>query len=336
MAPINVMKIDKIWYANHPISFALIPLSWLFCAIVALRRLAYKYRLLKSYHPPIPIIIVGNITVGGTGKTPLVIWLVQFLKKQGFKPAIISRGYGGRAQSWPQPVYPDSDPQLVGDEPILLARQAGCPIVVAPRRSQAVQRLLKNEDCNIIISDDGLQHYALHRDIEIAVIDGIRRYGNQRCLPAGPLREPVKRLEKIDLIVIKDGGLHDEFCMQYDTKALRRIVDETISQSLSSLQGNTVHAIAGIGHPARFFSTLRDYGLILHCHEFSDHHHYKQSDIHFNDDLPVIMTEKDAVKCRQIASPQHWYLPIEANLPSSFGERLLRELESLNNQNKED
>jgi len=321
------MKIDKIWYTNHPISFALIPLSWVFCAIVALRRIAYKFR--KSYHPPIPIpiIIVGNITVGGTGKTPLVVFIVNYLKKQGFKPAIVSRGYGGRAQSQPQSVYPDSDPQLVGDEPILLARQTGCPIVVAPKRSLAVQRLLKNEDCNIIISDDGLQHYALHRDIEIAVIDGIRRCGNQRCLPAGPLREPVKRLEKIDFIVIKNGGLQDEFAMQYDSKSLRRVVDDGISQSLSSLRSNTVHAVAGIGHPALFFNTLRDYGLILYCHEFPDHHRYKQSDIHFNDDLAVIMTEKDAVKCRQIASPQHWYLPIEARLPSAFGERLLKELE---------
>jgi tetraacyldisaccharide 4'-kinase len=310
----------KIWYTNHPSRFALAPLSWLFCAIVRVRRFAYKYSLLKSYHPPVPVIIVGNLTVGGTGKTPLVIWLGQFLLKEGFKPGIVSRGYGGRAQNWPQPVYPDSDPQFVGDEAILLARQSGCPVAVAPRRIKAVQSLLDN--CNIIISDDGLQHYALHRDIEIAVVDGTRRYGNQHCLPAGPLREPLSRLKEIDFIVTKS-----EFDMQYHTKALRRVADDNISQSLSELRDHTVHAVAGIGHPAHFFNSLRDHGLKLHCHEFPDHHHYSQSDIQFNDNLPVIMTEKDAVKCQHFAGPQHWYLPIEARLPSAFGERLLNRIQ---------
>ncbi|RKZ74148.1 MAG: tetraacyldisaccharide 4'-kinase [Candidatus Parabeggiatoa sp. nov. 1] len=335
------MTFNRIWYGNHPLGLALAPLSWLFCAIAGIRRQAYKHGLLACHQVPMPVIVVGNITVGGTGKTPLVIWLVQFLKKQGFKPGIVSRGYGGRAKKWPQLVHSDSDPYLVGDEPVLLARQSGCPVAVAKRRIKAVQSLLENDDCNLIISDDGLQHYALHRDIEIAVLDGIRLCGNRRCLPAGPLRESVNRLEQVDFIVtrIQSKNLNseavsgncssfpaqpnDEFTMQYEAKPLRRMTDDNIEQPLSVLHGHTVHAVAGIGHPAQFFAHLHDNGLKLHCHEFPDHHHYKKADIWFYDNLPVIMTEKDAVKCRHFASPQHWYLPIEAHLPNDFGERLL-------------
>jgi tetraacyldisaccharide 4'-kinase len=323
------MKFDSIWYGKHPLRLALAPLSWLFCAIVKVRQRAYRHGLLTRQKFPIPVIIAGNITVGGTGKTPLVIWLGQFLKKQGFKPGIVSRGYGGRAEKWPQRVYPDSEPTLVGDEALLLARHSGCPVVVAPKRIKAVQTLLENHDCDLIISDDGLQHYALHRDIEIAVLDDIRRYGNKRCLPAGPLREPMTRLKQIDFIVTKGAALSQEFSMQYDLKPLQRVIDDNVSQPLAALRGQTVHAVAGIGHPAKFFTRLRDNGLKLRCHEFPDHHYYSQTDIHFNDDKPVIMTEKDAVKCRHFAGPQHWYLPIEARLPNLFGERLLHKLKGI-------
>jgi len=355
------MKFDNLWYDKHPLALALAPLSWLFCVIVGVRRLAYKQGLLTRHHAPVPVIVVGNITVGGTGKTPLVLWLAQFLKQHGFKPGIISRGYGGRAKKWPQLVHANSEPHLVGDEPVLLARHSGCPVAVAPHRLKAVQSLLENNDCNLIISDDGLQHYALHREIEIAVVDEIRRYGNRRSLPAGPLREPVSRLEEVDFIVTKSRksqanpllnetgfitttnrypvklgstdtmpsrdsicSIHPkEFSMLYYTKPLRRVIDDNVSQPLPTLRDHTVHAIAGIGHPAPFFNCLRENGLKLHCHEFPDHHHYCQTDIQFDDNLPVIMTEKDAVKCKPIAGPQHWYLPIEARLPARFGERLL-------------
>jgi tetraacyldisaccharide 4'-kinase len=323
------MKFDSIWYGKHPLRLALAPLSWLFCAIVKVRQRAYRHGLLTRQKFPIPVIIAGNITVGVTGKTPLVIWLGQFLKKQGFKPGIVSRGYGGRAEKWPQRVYPDSEPTIVGDEALLLARHSGCPVVVAPKRIKAVQTLLENHDCDLIISDDGLQHYALHRDIEIAVLDDIRRYGNKRCLPAGPLREPMTRLKKIDFTVTKGAALNQEFSMQYDLKALQHVIDDNVSQPLAALRGQTVHAVAGIGHPAKFFTRLRDNGLKLRCHEFPDHHYYSQTEIHFNDDKPVIMTEKDAVKCRHFAGPQHWYLPIEARLPNLFGERLLHKLKGI-------
>lgn len=332
------MKLDNLWYTNHPLSLALAPLSWLFCGLVELRRHAYRQGLLANRRVAVPVIVVGNITVGGTGKTPLVIWLSQFLQQHGFQPGIVSRGYRGRAKHWPQQVFIDSDPLLVGDEPVLLARHSGCPVAVAPRRLAAVKRLLEQHNCNIIISDDGLQHYALYRDIEIAVVDGVRRYGNRRCLPAGPLREPLHRLSTIDFLVIKGAALssatRQEFSMQYDIKTLKNLSDEQCTQPLAALRGQKVHAVAGIGHPARFFTRLRDQGLKLHCHEFPDHHHYQAADIQFNDDLPVIMTEKDAVKCHQIAGPQHWYLAIEARLPASFEERLLNRLKRISHGQK--
>ncbi|MCK5716331.1 MAG: tetraacyldisaccharide 4'-kinase [Thiomargarita sp.] len=313
------MNINNIWYHTHPIRFLLAPLSWLFCLLVWVRRKIYCLGF--TYQVPIPVIIVGNITVGGTGKTPLVIWLGQFLKKHGFKPGIVSRGYGGKAKKWPISVFSDSNPYLVGDEPVLLARHSGCPVAIAPRRIIAVESLL--DQCDVIICDDGLQHYALHRDIEIVVIDARRRYGNGLCLPAGPLREPVSRLDSVDF-VISNGHT-----MQFEFSDLRQVADNTVSQALSALQGKTVHAIAGIGHPARFFSYLREQGLILHCHEFPDHYYYTASDIQFNDALPIIMTEKDAVKCQTFATTQHWYLPITAQLPAQFGDSLLQTIKNI-------
>jgi tetraacyldisaccharide 4'-kinase len=252
----------------------LIPFAWLFCALVKLRRQAYRVKILPSHRLPVPVIIVGNLTVGGTGKTPLVIWLGRFFRAHGFKPGIVSRGYGGQAESWPQLVLPTSDQAWVGDEAVLLARHSGCPVVVAPNRVQAGQKLLTDFSCDLIISDDGLQHYALEREIEIAVVDGGRGYGNQRCLPAGPLREPVSRLQIIDFVVNKENAqLSDEeeigfnslrpctldsrpytFSMHYTLNSLINLADPTICQPLNRWQGRMVHAIAGIGHPEHFFS----------------------------------------------------------------------------------
>lgn len=326
------MLLDNIWYGkHHPVSLLLTPLSWLFCTGTRIRRLAYRRGWLTQYKMSVPIIIVGNITVGGTGKTPLVIWLSHFLKQQGYFPGIVSRGYGGQATHWPQYVTSNSDPQVVGDEALLLARRTGCPVTVAPQRVAAVEALLSQHPCNVIISDDGLQHYHLQRDIEIAVLDDIRRYGNRRCLPAGPLREPLPRLSDIDFFVTKGAVLRDhfsvqEFPMHYDIKPLCHVKGQKSERLLSVFRGRSVHALAGIGHPERFFTRLRDNGLKLSCHSFPDHHFYKQEDIHFDDGLPVIMTEKDAVKCQTIAGIEHWYLPIEARLPTLFGERLLQKI----------
>ncbi len=319
------MTINDLWYKKHPLSILLIPLSWLFCAVVRIRRKAYKYHLFTSKHIKIPIIVVGNITVGGTGKTPLVSWLGKFLKQQGFKPGIISRGYKGHAKKWPQIVYPDSDPYLVGDEPVLLARQSECPVVVAPNRFQAASVL--EQDCDIIISDDGLQHYALHHDIRIAVVDATRGYGNQRCLPAGPLREPIGYLNDMDFIIYNGSKDKTENNMQYQLKPLCMVLNNNILYDLIELQGKTVHAVAGIGNPDNFFNCLQKHGLIIYKHPFPDHYHYKPEDIKFNDTLPVIMTEKDAVKCQSFANNQHLYLPIEAEV--NFANQLLSLLREL-------
>jgi len=304
------MNLERLWYnKKNFFSLALLPLAGLFCLVVKIRQQAYKHQWISSKKFPVPIIVVGNITVGGTGKTPLVIWLAKFLKKQGFNVGIISRGYGGSSKSWPQAVFPDSDPLFVGDEPVLIARNSGCPVAVAPKRSLAVEYLLDQYNCNLIISDDGLQHYALKRDIEIAVVDAKRRYGNELCLPAGPLREPLSRLKTVDWIIRKGVEL------EYEIQELRRVSDDQI---VTALANQKVHAIAAIGNPNGFFQNLRQYGLELDCHEFRDHHIYTESDILFDDDLPVIMTEKDAVKCKKFAKQQHLYLPITAKLPESF------------------
>ena len=317
---------NQIWYEKHPLSIVLIPLSWLFCGLVKIRQQAYQIGLFRRHAVPVPVIIVGNITVGGTGKTPLVIWLGKFLIKQGFNPGIVSRGYGGQNNQAVQLVSPQSDPFLVGDEPVLLVKHTGCPVVIAPKRINGVQYLLDNHACDIIISDDGLQHYALQRDIEIAVLNSKRRYGNKRCLPAGPLREPLSRLKKVDFIVENGTASEQVFSMQYEIGQLKQIVNHNVTKNLDELQHQKVHAIAGIGYPAKFFAQLLENGLQLICHEFPDHYRYKPVDIQFNDNLPVIMTEKDAVKCQHFASVQHWYLPITANLPDEFGHCLLKKL----------
>lgn len=316
------------WYsARAPLW--LLPFSWLFFVLVKLRRLAYKTGLLRSYRLPVPVIIVGNISVGGTGKTPLVAWLVKTLQQAGYRPGIISRGYGGQAQQWPQQVLPDSDPLLVGDEPVLLAQRCGCPIVAAPDRLLAARQLLEHSNCNILISDDGLQHYRLQRDIEIVVVDGARRFGNGYCLPAGPLREPVSRLRQVDFVVANGVAMSGEVAMQLVPGALVALLDGDKTAALSELHGQQVHAVAGIGNPARFFELLKQHGLSVIEHLFPDHHHFEVADLDFADELPVLMTEKDAVKCRRYADARMWYLPVEAQLDDSFAHAFMRQTERL-------
>jgi len=323
------MSIDAIWYNNNPLSILLSPFSWLYCSISSLRRQAYHKGWLHIPEIPVPVIVVGNINVGGTGKTPMVIWLAKWLQDQGYKPGVVSRGYGGQAKTWPQIVKVNSNPFRVGDESVLLARRCHCPVVVAPRRVAAVNTLLEQFDCNVIISDDGLQHYALKRDIEITLVDDIRRYGNRRCLPAGPLREPLKRLQAVDFQVAKGAAMEGEYSMQYQMDALRSLRQVRKTMNIESLRGETVHAIAGIGHPPRFFMRLKDLGLKVIEHPFPDHHPYQREDIYFNDEYPVLMTEKDAVKCLSFADDRHWCAPIEAHLPNDFAKQLKQRLATL-------
>ena len=321
--------LDAIWYKKHPAGILLMPLSLVFGGMVWLRKSLYRLGVLPSERLPVPVIIVGNISVGGTGKTPLLIWLAAMLTATGHKPGIISRGYGGQAQSWPQTVTPDSDAKTVGDEALLLAKQTACPTVVGPKRVAAAKQLLKESGCTVILSDDGLQHYALHRDLEIAVIDGERRFGNGYCLPQGPLREPVNRLQTVDFIVINgdQNGLEGYQMRVSGDTAINLATAE--SRPLSQFANETCHAFAGIGNPERFFNMLKAAGLNCQTHSFPDHHPFQATDIQFNDKQAVLMTEKDAVKCAAFADRRHWFVPVSAEFEAGFAEKVLAQLNCL-------
>lgn len=319
--------LEEIWYGSSPLSWILAPLGVLFCGAVTLRRFAYRSGLLKMQRAAVPVIVVGNITVGGTGKTPLVLWLIEMLRRHGYRPGIVARGHGGNAQHWPQQVRADSDPVTVGDEPVLLAQRGRCPIAVGPNRPAAIDALLAHTDCNIVVSDDGLQHYLMARDVEIAVVDGNRRYGNGRCLPAGPLREPESRLRQVDLLVSNGLPRKGEFPMKIRADRACKLLDPTVQQPLIQFQPRTVHVVAGIAHAERFGAMLRALNFRITAHWFPDHHPFRRADLEFGDDQPVLMTEKDAVKCRYFARDNWWYVPIQAELPEVFERRLMQLLE---------
>ncbi len=314
---------QDIWYKDPFIGVWLMPFGFLFSDIVKFRKFLYRIGLLKTQTLPVSVIVVGNITVGGTGKTPLIIYLANFLKDSGFKPGIISRGYGGGAESWPQWVDGDSLAKDVGDEALLIAKQTSCPMAVGPIRADAGRFLLEKAECDVILSDDGLQHYALHRTIEIAVIDGERRFGNGYCLPAGPLREPIERLSSVDLIIVNgDKQEPNEYSMSLvGDIAINLLTGE--QKHLVEFKAEACHAIAGIGHPERFFKQLESAGLNTSKKSFPDHYSFQREDIEFSDQKPVLMTEKDAVKCKLFAGQQHWYVPVTACPESLFTEQLL-------------
>jgi tetraacyldisaccharide 4'-kinase len=315
--------LQKQWYGGCTPNVLLMVPAILFRQGVKLRRAAYRYGFKKCQRLPVPVIVVGNISVGGTGKTPLVVWLADFLLKKGYRPGVISRGYGCGELAGPSLVVARSDPRSVGDEPVLIARRTGRPVCVYPARAEAGRALLARSDCDVLICDDGLQHYALARDVEIAVIDGERRFGNGRCLPAGPLRETVERLSEVDLVVCQGRAKPDEFAMTLSGDHAVNLLDETRTKPLAEFADVKLHAVAGIGNPDRFFAYLRGLALSIEPRAFEDHHPFRREDIWFDDGLPVLMTEKDAVKCRDIAGAQHWYVPVKARLPLEFGEKLL-------------
>lgn len=312
---------QEVWYGSHPLGILLIPLAWIYRFCVFLRKLLYMSGVLAVGELPVPVIVVGNLNVGGTGKTPLVLWLVEFLAEKGYRPGIVSRGYGGRKGKWPQQVRADSDPFSVGDEAVLLAMRGACPVVVSANRYLAAKQLLEHNDCDIVLCDDGLQHYALARDIEIAVIDGDRRFGNERCLPAGPLREPLARLTEVDMLVSNAKAGKNEYLMKYEGEDIVSL-DNRQKRALQSLAAEQVHAVAGVGNPRRFFSFLREKGVRIIKHEFPDHHDYKKQELEFDDDLTIVMTEKDAVKCERFNLNDAWYLPVTAVVSQAFEHRL--------------
>jgi tetraacyldisaccharide 4'-kinase len=324
-----LLNSEHHWYKKSYtwLTLLLLPLSWLFGMAVVLRQFCYRNQLKKTVHFSVPVVVVGNITVGGTGKTPLVIWLVKFLKEQGFRPGIVSRGVGGMKQYLPHLVDTESDPQIVGDEAVLLAKQTHCPVVICIDRVAAVQELLRTTPCNIVIADDGLQHYRLGRTFEIAIVDGERQLGNGCLLPAGPLRELPARLQQVDCIVTH--GSAGDVTMQLQGDELNAVHGDA-KQALNQLTSKTVHAVAGIGNPSRFFTMLRSKGFQVIEHVFPDHHLYTAKDFNFADGDIIIMTEKDAVKCKHIADERFWYLPVQAKVDPKLQDLLLGKLGVVN------
>lgn len=316
------------WYCLSAWHLLLIPLSWLFRLLTAGRHLAYRVGLLASFRLPVPVIVVGNISIGGTGKTPLVNWLADNLRQQGFHPAIISRGYGGSAGNI-MSVHAGSDPALTGDEPVLLARRSQCPVWIGRDRVATASALLAaHPQCDVIISDDGLQHYRLQRDVEIAVIDGERGFGNGRLLPAGPLREAGARLQTVDAVVVNGDSYAcpTAFAMQLKADAFLNLLDPAQTASMADFAGKSIHAIAGIGNPARFFQQLRNLGLQFRQQAFPDHHAFKASDLQSLHADAILMTEKDAVKCAAFAQQNWWYLPVSAVVDQALVARILHKL----------
>ena len=314
----------KFWSRRGAIAWLLWPVSLVFRVLVFGRRVLYGMRLLKSVHPGIPVIVVGNLTVGGSGKTPLVIWIAEFLKANGWAPGIVSRGYGANI-SEPRAATVASTAAEVGDEPILLSRRSGCPVWVGADRVR-VAALLRaaHEDVNVLILDDGLQHYAMRRDLEIAVADA-RGFGNGFLLPAGPLREPRSRLRSVDAVVSHASPVQGH-AMTLRGEELHRMTDARERQPLKAFAGQRVHAVAGIGDPNRFFLHLGKAGIKVLPHPFPDHHPFTPQDLEFGDGLPVLLTEKDAVKLRSVAQPHWWVLPVSAQLDPAFGPWLLSRL----------
>jgi tetraacyldisaccharide 4'-kinase len=335
---VTKLGINKLWYRPswRWAAWLLAPLAGLFALLSGLRRVAYRAGLLRSRHPGVPVIVVGNLTVGGSGKTPFVIWLAQQLSQRGRKVGIVSRGYGG-TQRLAARLPDQADPSLYGDEPALIQAATGLPVAVAAVRSQAAERLVEGDAVDLIVCDDGLQHYALRRDFEIAVVDGQRGFGNRWLLPAGPLREPRSRLRSVDAVVVRDPGVaglpglreltSDCVDMRLVLGGLRSLLTDKIELTdVAQWRGRTVHAVAGIGMPERFFAALRAAGLAVLEREAPDHHRWSARELNFGDGLPVLMTGKDGVKCRGFAQP-HWYsVELRAEIPPAQAERLLTRL----------
>ncbi|WP_114766922.1 tetraacyldisaccharide 4'-kinase [Vibrio rhodolitus] len=322
--------IEKIWFENHPLKYLLWPLLWplskLFGQISRSRRASYQQGKKSAYRAPVPVIVVGNITAGGNGKTPVVIWLVEKLQELGYKPGVVSRGYGAKAPSYPLVVGTETSTAHCGDEPKLIYKRTNAPVAVDPVRANAVQALLPL-GVDIIITDDGLQHYALERDIEFAVVDGKRRFGNQQLIPMGPLREGVERLAEVDFIITNGGqALENEVAMTLQP-SLAVNLKSGEQMPVSQLKG--LVAMAGIGHPPRFFNTLEHLGAdLVYSQGFADHQDFAVSQLAelAARGTHLIMTEKDAVKCADYAEDNWWYLPVSASFCAQDEQRILERI----------
>jgi len=326
-------SLERAWYGPRRWLWLLWPVQALMRVLVAFRRRAYRLGWFASFRVRVPVIVIGNITVGGTGKTPLTAFVIKQLQAMGYRPGIISRGYGGKAPFYPFAVTANIAADLCGDEPLLLARQTQVPVIVDPDRVRGAQALCE-QACDVIVSDDGLQHYRLQRDIEIAVIDAVRQVGNGWLLPAGPLREPLSRLQQVDIRVANGPAIPmlGEHGMRLQMSVVQSL-NGAPAQDIKSWQGKRVHAVAGIGNPERFFRQLEALGLTVERHAFPDHYFYQAADFAWRD-AAIVMTEKDAVKCQTLNLPDAWYVPVEAELSPAFIELLQTKLSAVNSKRK--
>ena len=324
-------QLTELWYRERARASLLLPLGWLYRGLLFLRARAYTAGWLRSETAGKPVVVVGNLTVGGTGKTPLAVWLARELNARGLRVGIVSRGYGGRESRVPRWVEARAQWREVGDEALILARRSGCPTVVGSDRVAAARALAPAVD--VIVADDGLQHLRLRRDCEIVVIDGARGFGNGRVLPAGPLREPLARLGRADALVVNGSAVHASLArglcgerlleMRLVGEEALRVDAAAAPRPLAAWRGERVHAVAGIGNPARFFAALRAHGIGVIEHAFPDHHPFAAAELEFGDALAVLMTEKDAVKCTTFGNPRLWYVPVEAHFAAADAHELL-------------
>lgn len=333
---------NKNWYGTDKASRILLPLQWLYQGLSGLNKFVQQRR---SFKASVPVIVVGNICVGGSGKTPLVIALVQYLLEKGYRPLVVSRGYGSQAPHYPWFVDPSQSSHEAGDEPLLIAQSCRVPVVIGAERKESIQAaMVRYPQVNIIVCDDGLQHYQMQRDIEIAVVDGQRGLGNARLLPVGPLREAPKRLREVDFVV-SNGRLELPLAtalpirtMTLEPQALQPLSsllrhEQQSSSGLSApAEGDQVHLLTGIGNPERFKQTVTELGLEYQAHIYADHHQFQPEDLQFTDDKAIVMTAKDAIKCRDFAPENSWFLPVQASLPETFWQKLDSSLGKLKQQ----
>jgi tetraacyldisaccharide 4'-kinase len=319
--------IEQYWYRCSPLHLLLYPLSLLFRTLVWLRRTAYRIGLLRATRLNVPVVVVGNISVGGTGKTPLTLALAQQLIERGRYPLIVSRGHGA-ATAAPCEVTPESTAQTVGDEPLLMAQRKLCPVWIGKDRAAAAQAgLAAHPECDVILCDDGLQHYRLARDFEIAVVDGNRRYGNGWLIPAGPLREPISRLHSVDTIVCNGGkATAGETAMTLHGDVFRNLRNPENTRPAAAFSTLKCHAAAGIGDPARFFRHLTTLGLHCVTHPFPDHHIFEPAELDFAECDALLLTEKDAVKCNAFADEKYWALRVDARVDPALIDDLMRKI----------
>lgn len=313
-------RLLRAWYDGHPGLVLLRPLEWLYRQVAQRRRQRFLQGTSPGYRAPVPLIVVGNITVGGTGKTPMILWLIEHCRARGLRVGVISRGYGARPPQFPWRVEAGQGAEVAGDEPLLIVQRSGVPLMIDPDRSAAARALLAAEPLDLLLSDDGLQHYRLARDLELVLIDGARGLGNRRCLPAGPLREPPERLDSVDA-VLRNGAAEDDetgYAFQLEPTALVNLRSGERVCLGHFPAGQALHAVAGIGNPQRFFATLEALHWRPIPHAFADHAEYSAELLNFSPDLPLVMTEKDAVKCRAFAAANWWYLAVDAQPSGAF------------------